>query len=107
MTRRVVIAPEAKADLRNISQHIRLQAPEASRIWLREIRKRILTLARHPERCPLAPESATLDLEIREPFYGAGNRGTYRVLLAIFGEEVAVLHVRHGARLPLGVDKPE
>ena len=69
------------------------------------MRKHILTLARDHGRCPLAPESATLDLEIRELFYGAGNRGTYRVLFAIFGEEVAVFHVRHGARLPFGVDE--
>ena len=62
-----------------------------------------MTLARHPERCPLAPESATLGLEIRELFYSVGNRGIYRILFAIIREEVAVLHVRHGARLPLGV----
>ena len=51
----------------------------------------------------MAPESATLGLEIRELFYSVGNRGIYRILFAIIREEVAVLHVRHGARLPLGV----
>ena len=107
MTRRVVIAPEAKADLRNISQHIRLKAPEASRNWLREMRKHIMTLARHPESCPLAPETATLGFEIRELFYGVGNRGIYRILFVIIRQEVAVLHVRHGARLPLRADESE
>jgi len=69
------------------------------------MRKHIMSLARNPERCPLAPETATLELEIRELFYGIGNRGTYRVLFVISSEEVAVLNVRHVSRLPLGADE--
>ena len=66
-----------------------------------------MMLAHHPERCPLAPETATLGIEIRELFYGAGNRGTYRILFVVVRQEAVVLHVRHGARLPLKLDESE
>lgn len=57
----------------------------------------------HPERCPMAPESASFDQPIRELLFGSGNRGTYRFLFVVFAEEksVYILHVRHGSMLPL------
>jgi phage-related protein len=51
----------------------------------------------------MAPESDSFDQPIRELFFGAGNRGTYRFLFVVFVEEksVYILHVRHGSKLPL------
>jgi plasmid stabilization system protein ParE len=101
MTFRVILAPEAETDLRTAYRYIRNQAPHAAQEWIRRARQSVRSLARHPERCPLAPESALFDEPIRELLFGAGNRGTYRLLFVGADQSVYVLHVRHGSRLPL------
>ena len=103
MTYRVIVTPAAESDLRTAYRYIRNQAPRAARDWILRARQAVKTLAHHPERCPMAPESASLDQPIREMFFGADNRGTYRFLFVMFVEEksVYILHVRHGSMLPL------
>jgi plasmid stabilization system protein ParE len=103
MPYRVVLTPEADADLRMSYRYIRKHAPHAARSWIRRARLSIKTLSLHPERCPLAPESTSFDEPIRELLFGSGNRGTYRFLFVVLDEEksVYILHVRHGSRLPL------
>ena len=101
MTYRVIITPEAENDLRTAYRYVRSQAPAAARDWLRRARHAAKSLARRPERCPLAPESASFDEPIRELFFGSGNRGTYRFLFVVLDESVYILHVRHGSMLPL------
>jgi plasmid stabilization system protein ParE len=101
MRYRIVVTPEAEGDLRNASRYIRRDNARAARAWLKGIRQRIKTLMVHPERGILAPESASFNQPIRELFYGSGNRGTYRILFVVLDKEVFVLHVRHGAMLPL------
>lgn len=106
MRYRIIVTPEAEGDLRDASSYIRRDSRRAARVWLKGARQRIKTLAQHPERCNLAPESAAFHEPIRELFYGSGNRGTYRILFAVIGKTVFVLHVRHGAMLPLKPDEP-
>lgn len=101
MTYHVIITPEAENDLRTAYRYIRSQAPSAARDWISRARQAAKSLARRPERCPLAPESASFDEPIRELFFGSGNGGTYRFLFVALGETVYVLHVRHGSTLPL------
>jgi len=101
MTYRVILAPDAEADLSAAYRYIRRRAPRAARDWIRSARQSVRSLAHHPERCPLAPESALFDEPIRELFLGAGNRGVYRILFVVIDQSVYVLHVRHGSRLPL------
>jgi plasmid stabilization system protein ParE len=101
MIYRVVITPEAEADLRTAYRYIRSYAPDAARDWIKRARQSARTLAHRPERCPLSPESASLDEPIRELLFGTGNRGTYRFLFVVFDRSVYVVHVRHGSMLPL------
>src|SRR5258706_16480015 len=61
MTYRVIIAPAAENDLRTTYRYIRSQAPRAARDWIRRARRTARSLAHHPERCPMAPESASFD----------------------------------------------
>lgn len=77
----------------------------AARRWSSQLRAHIKTLARHPERCPLAPESELFDQPFRELLFGAGNRGTYRIIFMIKEEFVVVIHVRHGSMLPFGAEE--
>jgi plasmid stabilization system protein ParE len=105
MAYRVVIMPRAEHDLRTIYQYIRRNAPRAGNDWLRRARKAASSLARYPERCPLAPESAASEEPIRELLLGSGNRGTYRFLFTVAEQIVYVLHVRHGSMLTLSPDE--
>lgn len=99
MNYRVVLAPEAESDLKTAYRYIRNHAPDAARDWIRRARLTIKTLSQHPERCPLAPESASFGRPIRELLFGLGNRGTYRFLFVVLDEEksVYILHIRHGS----------
>jgi plasmid stabilization system protein ParE len=104
---RIIVTPEAKADLRDIYRYIRDRAPRAATQWSVSARASIKTLSHFPERCPLAPESSHFDVPIRQMFLGTGNRGTCRVLYVIVDKSVRVIHVRHGSMLPLGAEEPE
>jgi|SRR5450755_1921714 plasmid stabilization system protein ParE len=101
MTYRVIITPEAETDLRTTYRYIRSHAPHAARDWIRRARQCAKSLSRHPERCPLAPESISFHKPIRALLFGAGNRGTYRFLFVVLDESVFVLHLLHGSMLPL------
>ena len=101
MTFRVIVTPDAEADLKAAYMFIRRHVPHAARAWVTGARKTIKGLARYPERCTLAPESGSFGEPIRELLYGRGNRGIYRILFVVLGDSVFVLHVRHGSMLPL------
>jgi plasmid stabilization system protein ParE len=101
---RVIMAPEAKADLQAAHRYIRDRAPRAAKEWPRDVRSSIRTLSRFPERCPMAPESIFLQKPIRQLFFGKGSRGIYRILFTVTERSVNVLHVRHGSMLPLGAE---
>jgi len=102
---RVVVTPNAEAELRTAYRYIRDRAPDTSRAWIKGARQKIKSLAHHPERAPLAPESTSFDAPIRELFHGTGNRGTYRILFIIVGHQVYVVHFRHGAMMPVEPDR--
>jgi plasmid stabilization system protein ParE len=101
MNYRVIVTPRAKNNLKTIHDYISHQAPQAAGDWLDRAEGAVFSLAYHPERCPLAPESLSFGKPIRQLLFGAGNRGTYRVLFVVADQSVYVLHVRHGSRLPL------
>jgi plasmid stabilization system protein ParE len=97
----VVLTPTAKHNLRTIHAHIFNQAPLAADDWLGRAERAVASLDNHPERCPLAPETLSFGKPIRQLIFGAGNRGTYRLLFIVADQSVYVLHIRHGSRLPL------
>jgi plasmid stabilization system protein ParE len=107
MTYRVIFTSQAETDLTTAYRYIRSQAPSAARDWIRRARRSASSLARRPERCPLAPESASFEEPIRELLFGAGNRGTYRFLFIVLERSVYILHVRHGSMLPLSPQEDE
>ena len=87
MTCRVIVTPNAEVELRAAYRYIRDRAPDAARDWLKGARQKIKSLARHPERAPLAPDSISFEEPIRELFYGSGNRGTYRILFTVLAQQ--------------------
>lgn len=67
--------------------------------WLNGLEQALDSLADHPRRCPLAPESKNLKRQLRNLLYG--NRPhIYRIIYEIDDRRriVWVLHIRHGAR---------
>jgi plasmid stabilization system protein ParE len=55
--------------------------------------KAFRSLEKRPRRCPLAPENAFFEEEIRQLIYGK-----HRILFTVEGETVFVLRVRHSAQ---------
>ena len=98
----VEITNVAEKEAEAIYEWIAKEAPEAATRWFNELERRIEALASFPQRCPLAPESLAFDQDIRHLIYGR-----YRVLFTIRGRTVHILHVRHGARLPVAPDETE
>src|SRR5690242_8305211 len=97
----VIVELSAQQDISDACIWLAERDRDAAKRWFDGIYRKIASLEIFPERCPRAPESKNVGMEIRETFHG-GRRHKYRILFAVTGDKVHVLHVRHGARLPLG-----
>lgn len=98
----VIVHPEAHAEIDEIVGWIAERSPTAAARWHRGLHRAIRSLSRFPKRWPLAPENDEDFVgEIRHLLYGK-RLSVYRVLFSVRGDTVHVLHVRHGARRPLG-----
>lgn len=102
---RVIVELPAQRDIAKARLWLAEREPDAADRWFDSIYDTIGSLEIFPERCPLAPESKTLRLEIRELFHGR-RQHKYRILFLVTEDEVHILHVRHGARLALGESEP-
>ena len=96
-TYRVIIQPNAEAELEAAYQYRYERAPQAAAGWFAGIAEAINSLAQFPARCPLAPENEYFAEEIRQLLYGA-RRDVFRILFTMQGDTVHVLHIRHGAQ---------
>lgn len=102
----VIVELPAQRDIAESRLWLAERDPDAADRWFDSIYDTIGSLEVFPERCPLAPESKTLRLEIREIFHGR-RQHKYRILFLVTESEVHILHVRHGARLALGESAEE
>jgi len=75
------------------------RSEKAALSWYEGLLTAFRSLEQNPRRCPLAPESAFFEQEIRQLI-----DGKYRILFTVQGATVFVLRVRHVAREYL---KPE
>src|SRR5437867_12700384 len=91
----VNIAPRAERDLNHLYDDIDAGDSDAALVWFRGLKQAILTLEKHPNRCPQIPESNDLS----HLLYGYKPH-VYRVVYRVLEKrmQVDVLHVRHGAR---------
>ena len=96
-TYRVIIQPNAEAEIEAAYLYRAEHAPQAAARWFVGLVEAINTLEHFPARCPLAPESGHFAEEIRQLLHGA-RRDVFRILFTIQGDAVHVLHVRHGAQ---------
>jgi plasmid stabilization system protein ParE len=91
----VNITARAERDLACLYAEIDAAHSDAALEWYRGLKEAILSLERHPNRCPVTRESVGL----RHLLYGHTPH-VYRVIYRVQekGKEVDVLHIRHGAR---------
>ena len=97
MIYRVIIQPNAEAELDAAYTYRHARAPQAAARWLAGLVEAINSLEQFPARCPLAPENGHFAEEIRQLLYGT-RRDVFRILFTIQGDTVHVLHIRHGAQ---------
>jgi len=97
MNYRVIIQPSAQAEMEEAYLRVHDHAPLRIAKWYNGLVEAILSLANHPQRCSLAPESDSFDEEIRQLLFGR-RTNVYRILFTIQENTVSVLHVRHAAR---------
>jgi plasmid stabilization system protein ParE len=100
----VELSDQAQRDIAGIYDWLRSQqAGDAGERWFVFLRAAIASLASLPSRCPVAPESRDSAVEVRQLMYGRRPH-VYRILFAIEGDVVQVLHIRHGRRRPLRLE---
>jgi toxin ParE1/3/4 len=83
----------AERDLVHLYEEIDAAHSNAAAKWYQGLKKKILSLEKHPKRCPVTAEAE----ELRHLFYGR-TRNVYRVIFRVVGVRVEVLHIRHSAR---------
>ena len=93
MKYRVLILPDAEAELEDAYRFILEDSPSRAKRWREALLQKAKSLKSFPERCAVAPESDVLGVEVRHLVIG-----NYRVLFVIRTEAVTVLHIRHAAR---------
>jgi len=98
----VDLSEQAQRDIAAIYDWLLAEhAGDAGQRWFVALRAAITSLATLPLRCPLAPENQDSPVEVRQLLYG--NRPhVYRILFAVEGTTVQVLHIRHGRRRRVG-----
>jgi plasmid stabilization system protein ParE len=101
MAFRVELSAQAQSDVAAIYDWLKShEAGETGERWFVALRAAIASLADMPTRCPLAPESQDSPVEVRQLLYGRRPH-VYRILFAVEGDFVQVLHMRHGRRRPM------
>ena len=103
---RVEIARNAEADLERLYLWVTERAPHRGPTWFNRLERAVLALDRHPDRCPIAPESFDPANPVRVLRVGRRPH-VYRVFFTVdrAAAVVRVIHVRHGARQPASPDE--
>lgn len=99
MAYRVDLARNAEAELEELYLWVVERAPQQGAAWFNGLERAVLSLDRHPERCPVAPESIDPDHPVRVLSYGRRPQ-MYRIFFTVdhSAKVVRVVHVRRGAR---------
>ncbi|MBC7785801.1 MAG: type II toxin-antitoxin system RelE/ParE family toxin [Burkholderiales bacterium] len=102
----VIFTRTAERESHEVYRWLRDHTEQHSAEWYYGFYDAVQSLEIDPERCPLAPESAVVSVDVRRMLYG-NRRHAYRVLYLIRGSSVYILHVRHAARASMRRDEIE
>lgn len=96
MKYRVIVTPEAEANIRESFLYIHERSPLNGERWLRGLYRHLETLENHPDRCAFARERPYLNVDLRQLVFKS-----HRIVFEVEKQRrlVYVLSVRHGKRL--------
>ncbi len=103
---RVDISELAENDIGDALAWIRSRSEKAAVQWLRAFEASLNSLDRMPNRCPIAPETLSFLIEIRNLLFGDGSM-QYRIIFGVSVDEksgegvVTIYRVRNSIRRPL------
>lgn len=108
MSYKLIIQPQAEADIEFIYRYIAAFSLMSARKWRAGIFSSIVALSVMPSRCPVIPESKDFEYEIRQLIYGK-NTSCYRIIYHVVedSKEVRILTIRHASRQPLNIEDLE
>lgn len=92
----VITTKAARDDAKEAYDWIFEQSPLAADRWLDGLLDATDSLEHFPRMYPRAYEQPVFDGELRQLLYGS-----HRIIYAIDGRVVRILHIRHAARQPL------
>mgnify|MGYP002784467497 CR=1 FL=1 len=87
----IVFTDEAERDLEAIGDYIARDNPLRAISFIGELRDVCLGLASFPERFPLVPRYAALNVRRRV-------HGSYLIFYRVEADRVAIIHILHGAQ---------
>ena len=96
MSFRIVISDRALGDLQDIRDYIARHSPTNAAKFLERLLTELNVIEATPEAFALAPEDNLVPYALRQFVVKP-----YRIPYRVEGKRVQILHVRHGARLPV------
>lgn len=99
MTYLVEFSTQAEVDLRVLYLEKNAAESKAAARWFNKLESALEGLAALPHRCPLAPEAAKINIELRQLLYGKKPH-VYRIIYEVdeARRTVLLIAIRHGAR---------
>lgn len=99
MAFRVEITRNAERELDELYVWVVERAPQQGAAWFNGLERAVLSLDRHPDRCPVAREHVDPGTSVRVLSYGRAPH-IYLIFFTVDHDTnvVHVVHVRHGAR---------
>jgi plasmid stabilization system protein ParE len=101
MTYRVRLTTKAKRPLEEHYLWYAERSPGNAAKWYNGFVKALKSLRHNPHRHPIARESSSFPIELRNLLYGTGRRKTHRALFTIRPDGVVVYAIRHTAQADL------
>jgi plasmid stabilization system protein ParE len=101
MSYRVVLLARARLDVARIYDWIADRSTEGAQRWFDQFEKATVTLETNPFIAPLAPESGSFDIEVRQILFRTRSGNRYRAVFTVVDDEVRILRVRGPGQPPL------
>ncbi len=76
----------ALLDAENTYLWLKIESEERANEWFKGLVEKVNSLKNFPNRCPIAPESRSFLIEIRQLLYGKG-RHQYRIIFGVSVDE--------------------
>lgn len=101
MTYRIVVAPAATREALRIFNRLKEKSFQGAGDWYQAYRSAIVSLIDNPERWPVAEDRPRKGRVVRQLIFKTKRGRRYRLLFAIDGDAVLILHTRAPGQRPI------